>query len=250
MFEVQDLVKKLPSGRKLLSHISFSIPSGGIGLFLGDSGAGKSTLLRVICDLERYDEGAFFLGGKSIRLADAVKHHLIGMVFQHFNLFEHLNAEENITLALVKTKNFTPKTASEKAHTLLEQYGLLAEAASPVQKLSGGQKQRLAIARTIALDPKILCLDEPTSALDPLLTHQVASLLAQFAKEGRTVLIATHDMNLVDQLDGQRFLMQEGKIAETCFPRDYRMNSAAYPRMRQFFTVFRDPVHTHAQQES
>ena len=199
MFEIHDLVKKVPSGRTLLSHISFSIPSGGIGVFLGDSGAGKSTLLRVICDLEHYESGVFLLDGKPIQLSLAVKNHLIGMVFQHFNLFEHLNAEENITIALVKTKNISPKKASEKAFALLEQYGLMAHAQSPVQKLSGGQKQRLAIARTIALDPKIICLDEPTSALDPILTHQVASLLAQFAKEGRTVLLATHDMNLVDR---------------------------------------------------
>lgn len=250
MFKVQDLVKTLPSGRTLLSHISFAIPSGGIGLFLGDSGAGKSTLLRVICDLERYDRGCFFLDGKPIQLSLAVKHHLIGMVFQHFNVFEHLNAEENITLALVRSKNIPPKIASEKALALLEQYGLLAEAKSPVQKLSGGQKQRLAIARTIALDPKIICLDEPTSALDPILTHQIASFLAQFAKEGRVVLLATHDMNLVDRLNGQRFLMQEGKIAETCFPQDYRMHPASYPRMQQFFTVFRDTPQTQSQQES
>lgn len=250
MFEIQDLLKKIPSGRTLLSHISFSIPSGGIGVFLGDSGAGKSTLLRVICDLERYDRGTFLIDGKPIHLSQAVKQHLIGMVFQHFNLFEHLNAEENITLAMIKTKNITPKQASEKALALLEQYGLLAEAYSPVQRLSGGQKQRLAIARTIALDPKIICLDEPTSALDPILTHQIASLLAQFAKEGRVVLLATHDMNLVDRLDGRRFLMQEGKIAETCLPQEYRIYPSAYPRMRQFFNIFCDSAHSHSQKES
>lgn len=238
MFEVKGLFKFIPN-KVLLNNVAFEVPVGGIALFLGGSGAGKSTLLRVLNDLEKYDKGTFFLNQKPLDLTYANRQHLIGMVFQHFNLFEHLNVEDNITLALIKTQQNTPSEARKKALHLLEKYGLADKAASPIQKLSGGQKQRLAIARSIALDPKIICLDEPTSALDPLLVHQMAQFITEFAAEGRIVLLATHDLNLVDRLEGQRFLMQEGTIVESCSKNNYQRKPSDFPLMNRFFNVFR-----------
>lgn len=213
MFKVCGLSKK-NKGRTILHDVSFGLQHGEIGVFLGASGAGKSTLLRVLNNLETYDSGEFGLDGDDLDLTKVNQTHTVGMVFQHFNLFEHLTVEENITLALVQCQKMDKKDAQEVAEHLLEKYGLADKVNEKVQRLSGGQKQRLAIARTLALNPKIVCLDEPTSALDPRLTNQVAQIIQGLAAEGRIIVLTTHDMNLVQQLGCDLFLMEQGKIIE------------------------------------
>jgi len=184
MFKVSHLSKKIGS-KTIFKDLNFEIDHGKIAIFLGGSGVGKSTLLRVLNNLEGYNSGSFILDGFEINLASVNRNHLIGMVFQHFNLFEHLNAEENIILTLTQSKGMDKKEAKLAAHALLERYGLQDKATARIQNLSGGQKQRLAIARTLALNPKIVCLDEPTSALDPRLTSQVAQFITELAAENK-----------------------------------------------------------------
>lgn len=233
MLTVKNLKKKIGL-KTLLNDVSFELPKGQIGIFLGGSGVGKSTLLRVLNHLETYDSGEFALEGEPLNLSKANKEHTMGMVFQHFNLFEHLSVLENITLSLVKLQKKSKTEATQIAKDLLISYGLEAKIHDSVHKLSGGQKQRLAIARTLALNPRVICLDEPTSALDPLLTNQVIHYISEMANQGRTVLIATHDMNLVKKLEGTLFLMNEGQIVERVSISQYHKNPQNYQLVNQF----------------
>lgn len=233
MFKVQNLSKTILE-KVIFKNISFEVDHGQIAIFLGGSGVGKSTLLRILNHLEGYNEGKFFLDDTELNLADVNKNHTVGMIFQHFNLFEHLSVEENITLALTKVKKKTADEACEIARQLLLKYGLADKGKGSIHKLSGGQKQRLAIARTLALDPKIICFDEPTSALDPFLTGQVAGFISDLAKEGRIVLLTTHDKNLVDQLDGKLMLLQQGEIIESVLKRDFDENPGGWKRLERF----------------
>lgn len=224
MLKVSQLSKKI-QGKQILNDVSFEVSSHQIAIFLGGSGVGKSTLLRVLNGLETYDSGFFQLEDPS---------HTVGMVFQDFNLFEHLNAEENITLALRKSKKINSKEASLIAGNLLNRYGLHDKAKASVRTLSGGQKQRLAIARTVALDPKVICMDEPTSALDPHLTHQVAQYITELAEEGRTILLTTHDLELLNHLNGNLFLMEAGAITESASNKEWLSNEQAFPKLHQY----------------
>ncbi len=233
MLKVEGLSKSIHK-RKILSDLNFEIDHGKIGIFLGGSGVGKSTLLRVLNNLESYESGSFFLNGSTLDLACI--NHTIGMVFQHFNLFEHLNVEDNIILTLTKSKGTSKKEAEEIASKLLCRYGLHDHAKAKVCNLSGGQKQRLAIARTLAVNPVVVCLDEPTSALDPRLTSQVATFITELASENRIVLLTTHDMHLLEQLEGQLFLMEGGSIAESVSKEVYMSNRATYPKLQGFLS--------------
>ena len=227
MLKIDNLSKQV-KGKQILKNLTLSIAKGQIAIFLGPSGVGKSTLLRVLNHLESYDEGVLHFEDKPL-LKESV-----GMVFQHFNLFEHLTVEENITLPLIKCKKKEKKAALHEAQVLLKRYGLLEKAQESIQKLSGGQKQRLAIARTLALNPQIVCLDEPTSALDPHLTSQIAHTIAELANENRIVMLTTHDRHLVDYLKGQLFLMEAGTIAETGCKDACLANPGLFPKLHEF----------------
>lgn len=233
MLEAHKLTKSM-QGKKILKEISFKAPRGEVSIFLGGSGAGKSTLLRILNNLEGYDSGEFKLDDRPLDLSQIHFNHTIGMVFQQFNLFDHLNVEENITLALLTQLNKTKEEAHQIASGLLKRFGLLDKATQPIQQLSGGQKQRLAIARTLALNPQILCLDEPTSALDPLLTTQMAGYIHEFAAENKIILLTTHDLGLVKQLKGTLYLMHEGSIIECISTEDYRNNPQNHPELQKF----------------
>ncbi len=207
---------------RILQQVSFEAEEGQIAILLGSSGVGKSTLLRVLNGLESYESGSF------------TSDQTIGMVFQHFHLFDHLSVEENISLPLTLTTGKSREEALILSSALLSRFGLLEKANAYPQQLSGGQKQRLSIARTLALDPKIVCLDEPTSALDPLLTDQMAAYIEELAREERIVLLATHDMQLVKRLNGKLLLMQNGAIVETALKTDYEQDPEQYPCLKQF----------------
>lgn len=236
MFKVQNLTKKT-SGKCLLDQVNFEVEEGQIAIFLGKSGVGKSTLLRTLNALETYDTGSFLLHNQPWSVQQLHKRHLVGMVFQQFNLFDHLNVEENITFALVKRKKKSKAEAREIAYKLLDRYELRDKATGSVQKLSGGQKQRLALARTLALEPKIICLDEPTSALDPDLTDQVAHSIQELAGEKRIVLLTTHDLSLLEKLKGTLFLMEEGAIVEKASSQNFAESPHAFPKLKKFLRI-------------
>ncbi len=229
MFEVKGIVK-FP----ILKNISFSLGRGEVAIFLGSSGAGKTTFLRALNHLETIDEGVCLLNGVPLDLAIVGKKATVGMVFQHFNLFEHLSVEENITLALIKQQGKGKEEALAIATGLLERYHLADKAKLNVKRLSGGQKQRLAIARAVALKPEIICLDEPTSALDPFLTLEVAKYIKDLAKENHIVLITTHDMSLVQALDAKIFYLQGGEIVEGGYKKEIESNPCSYPLLAGF----------------
>jgi ABC-type polar amino acid transport system, ATPase component len=156
------------------------------------------------------------------------------MVFQQFNLFEHMTAQENIMLALEKVLGKSHQEAQKIAHDLLAQYGLHDKKNNYPSQLSGGQKQRLALARTIALKPQIICFDEPTSALDPLLTSHVAHTIQKLADAGYIILIATHDTVLIDKLNCDIYLMENGKIIEAASSQSFTENKKQYPLIEAF----------------
>ena len=233
MFEVKGLYKKA-QGKEILKNVSFKVGRGEIAVFLGNSGVGKSTLLRVCNHLESFEHGTFSLDNRALDLTTVSKNHTVGMVFQQFNLFEHLTVVENITLALIKCQGKTKQEALKIAGSLLESYGLSNKANSSAAILSGGQKQRLAIARTVALNPQVICLDEPTSALDPALTGQIARDISLMAQENRIVLLTTHDMGFLSELDATLFLMNEGTIVETVKAKEYYADPHLFPALCRF----------------
>ncbi len=233
MLEVKNLNKSVGE-KKILRDVSFSVQRGKIGVFLGGSGVGKSTLFRVLNHLESCCSGTVCLDGHPLDLSIAGKDQTIGMVFQQFNLFDHLTVEQNIKLALIKLKKKSSCEAKQIAHELLDKFHLLDKATSYANKLSGGQKQRLAIARSLALNPQIICLDEPSSALDPLLTSQIAKYIVELASENRMVLVSTHDISLIEQFESTLFLMKEGTIAETSSLSEYMLNPSKYSLLDQY----------------
>lgn len=233
MLKIEHLNKSFHT-KKILNDISFTVQKGEIALFLGSSGVGKSTLLRILNNLETINSGVISLNDTPLNLATINTTHTVGMVFQHFNLFDHLTVEENITLPLERVLKKSHADAQSIAHTLLQRYGLLDKKDKYALQLSGGQKQRLAIARALAMEPKIICLDEPTSALDPVLTSYVANNIQQLANDGYIVLVATHDTDLLKKLQCTIYLMSEGNIIETAHSQELYSNPNAFARIKKF----------------
>ena len=233
MLEIKNISKVLNS-KTILDSISLTVAPGEIAVLLGPSGVGKSTLLRILNNLESYTEGALVLDGVPLDPQQAVKKHVVGMVFQQFNLFSNMTVERNISFALERTAGKTREQAHAIAHKLLAQYNLEDKAHVSVQQLSGGQKQRLALARTLAVQPRIICLDEPTSALDPTLTAHIAKNIRELAQHNYIVIIATHDISLVEQLPCTIYLMHHGAIIQSARSQDFLADRQAYALIKQF----------------
>ncbi len=231
-------INKFFKDKQILNDVSLSVNKGEIAVLLGTSGVGKSTLLRILNNLETIDSGVLSLNEKPLNLATINTTHKIGMVFQHFNLFEHLTVEQNITLPLEKVLKYSTDQAQLIAHNLLKRYGLEDKKNAYAAHLSGGQKQRLAIARAIAMKPDVICLDEPTSALDPVLTSYVAQNIQQLADEGYIVLVATHDTGLLAKLNCTIYLMSKGSIIETAQSQDLKNNPDEYPFIKKFIAGY------------
>lgn len=237
MLKIKNL-SKLFNNKKVLDDISLEVKSGEIALILGQSGVGKSTLLRILNNLESYDSGDISLefNNKSFSLKEAIDQKLIGIIFQQFNLFENMSIERNISFVIEKNSNKSKKEIKDITYNLLEKYGLLDKANLNISSLSGGQKQRLAIARTLSLDPKVICFDEPTSALDPKLTSFIANNIEELREQNKIILVATHDTFLIERLDCTIYLMQEGKIIEQALSCEYLAHKSKYPLINNFIT--------------
>lgn len=233
MLKIKNLTK-IYNDKKIIDNVSLTVGKGEIALLLGQSGVGKSTLLRVLNNLESIDSGNITLDDTILDLKANPTTHTVGMVFQGFNLFEHLSVQENITLALEKVLGTSHDQACTIANDLLTKYGLSDKKDMYVSRLSGGQKQRLAIARTLAMKPKIICMDEPTSALDPLLTSHVAHAIQELADQGYILLVASHDIALLDKLRCTIYLMQAGQIVESATSQEFKNNQTHYPALAKF----------------
>lgn len=193
-------ISKSFQGRAILSDLSLVVEPGEIVLLVGESGSGKSTLLRILAGLERPDSGHFCPPER------------VGMVFQKFHLFSHLTAFENLLLPMVRVGKVGRQVAHQIADELLKRYGLEGRRELLPSQLSGGEQQRLAIARATALKPPLICMDEPTSALDPANTAKVAGQIRELAASGYAVVVATHHLELVKQLNGTLYLMKGGQL--------------------------------------
>ncbi len=207
-----------------LKDIDFQVQKGDIVVICGPSGSGKSTLIRCINRLEEIDDGRIVVDGEDLydRKADINKIRAeAGMVFQHFNLFPHLTILENITIAQNKVKKRPKKEAEERAMQLLERVGLAHKAHDYPGALSGGQKQRVAIARTLAMEPKIILFDEPTSALDPEMIGGVLDVMRDLAKENYTIVCVTHEMGFAKEVGDRIVFMDEGVIIEEDTPTEF-----------------------------
>ena len=214
-------VEKYYGDLHVLQDISLSVRKGEVVVIIGPSGSGKSTLCRSINRLETIDSGEIFLEGEPIpregkKLAELRGQ--IGMVFQSFNLFAHMSVLDNITLAPVDVLRKGRKEAREEALQLLERVGVRDQADKVPAQLSGGQQQRAAIARSLAMHPKVMLFDEPTSALDPEMIQEVLNVIAELAKEGMTMLIVTHEMNFARRVADRVIFMDGGQIVEENTP--------------------------------
>ncbi|MGA7146543.1 MAG: amino acid ABC transporter ATP-binding protein [Desulfobacterales bacterium] len=219
-----DNICKILGGKKILRSVSFSLQRGELKVLIGPSGAGKSTLLQCINFLIPPDKGHVWLEGTEIqsrRKRDLYAfRQQVGMIFQDFNLFDHLNALENVAISLRKVKKMNRQAARDRAVAELERVGLGDKLGLFPAELSGGQKQRVSIARALAMDPKIMLLDEPTSALDPELIGEVLSVIRDLARGGMTMVLATHQIGFTRTLADEVLFMENGSIIERGLPEE------------------------------
>ncbi len=235
MIRVEHLYKSYGQ-LEVLKDISTTIKKGEVIAVIGPSGSGKSTFLRCLNLLEEPTKGAIYIEGKNL-MDDKTDINVIrrdvGMVFQHFNLFPHKTVLENLTLAPMKVKNAKKDEIEAKAIILLEKVGLKEKASAYPNQLSGGQKQRIAIARALAMDPKVILFDEPTSALDPEMIKEVLDVMKDLADEGMTMIIVTHEMGFAKNVADRVFFMDRGTILEDTTPEEL-FNNPQHERTKEF----------------
>ena len=246
LLAIRGLIKHF-GANEILKGVDLDVDKGEVVSIIGSSGSGKTTLLRCVNLLEEFDGGEITLDGTSIgyvnrngvrrRLGErelARQRAMTGMVFQSFNLFPHLTALGNVTLGLLKVKHMPRQEARDHALSWLKRVGLADRADHLPSQLSGGQQQRVvAIARALAMDPKLVLLDEITSALDPELVGEVLSTIKALAEEGTTMLIVTHEMRFARDVSKRVVFMDGGKIAEAGPPAELFGNPKTQ-RLRDF----------------
>ncbi len=223
---------------QVLKDINLKIEAGEKVVILGPSGSGKSTLLRCINRLETISSGEVIVDGVRVHDPKTDINKLrqeIGMVFQHFHLYPHKTVLENIMLAPVKVRNVKPEEARKTALKLLEKVGIAEKASAYPAQLSGGQQQRVAIARGLAMKPKIMLFDEPTSALDPEMIGEVLDVMRTLADEGMTMVVVTHEMGFAREVADRIIFMDEGRIIEQGTPKEFFENPK-HERTRLFLS--------------
>ena len=212
-----DNVSKYYKSLCVLKDINVNIEKGNIVAIIGPSGCGKSTFLKCINGLEPVSSGKIFIDDVDITAQDVDLNKIrseVGIVFQQFNLFPHLTVRENINLAPVKVKRMSKNDAEMQTMYLLEKVGLLDKIDKYPEELSGGQSQRVAIARSLAMQPKVMLFDEPTSALDPRMTLEVLDTIKDLAKEGITMAVVTHEMGFAREVADRVIFLSKGRIIE------------------------------------
>lgn len=237
LIEVKNLKKSFGS-LEVLKGIDLQVEKGEVVAVIGPSGSGKSTFLRCINRLDEPDSGEIIFEGSDICGKDVDINSVrqkIGMVFQQFNLFNHLSILENITIGPTMVKGEDEKSAQEKALKLLKRVGLEDKAGEYPSRLSGGQKQRIAIVRALAMDPDVMLFDEPTSALDPEMVGEVLEVMKDLADDGMTMLIVTHEMGFAQKVANRVIFMDGGYIQEQGTP-DKVFGSPENPRTQDFLS--------------
>lgn len=222
MIKVKNL-KKNYGTNEVLKGINTEIKDGEVLSIIGPSGSGKSTFLRCLNALEKITEGDILIDNVSLTAKETNINEVraeVGMVFQQFNLFPHKTVLENIILAPMRVKKLSRTEAEAGAHALLKKVGLAEKAHVSPETLSGGQKQRVAIARSLAMQPKIMLFDEPTSALDPELVGEVLTVMKELAEEGMTMVVVTHEMTFARDVSDRVLFFDEGIIMEEGDPKD------------------------------
>ncbi|MBA2175483.1 amino acid ABC transporter ATP-binding protein [Halobacillus locisalis] len=237
MISVKNLHKSF-GDTEVLKGIEAEIAEKEVVCVIGPSGSGKSTFLRCLNLLEEITSGDVYIEGdniadKKININEVRSR--VGMVFQHFNLFPHRTVLENITLGPIKVKGMNKQEAEKVALPLLEKVGLSDKAHVYPESLSGGQKQRVAIARSLAMEPRIMLFDEPTSALDPELVGDVLEVMKDLAKEGMTMVVVTHEMGFAKEVGDRVLFMDEGIIMEEDTP-DNIFDNPQNPRTQEFLS--------------
>ncbi len=220
----------------VLRDISLTVERGEVIVVCGPSGSGKSTLIRCINRLEPIDSGEIVVDGMSLadpRIDLRALRTEVGMVFQSFNLYPHMTALENITLAPLKVRKMPEERAREVATDLLRKVGIPEKANAYPAQLSGGQQQRVAIARALAMQPKIMLFDEPTSALDPEMINEVLEVMTALAREGMTMVVVTHEMGFARRVAHRIVFMDEGQILEVGMP-DVFFGTPRHERLKAF----------------
>ena len=223
ILEVRDLVKDF-AGHRVIDGVSLRVAAGEVVFLVGPSGAGKSTVLRCMNFLETPDGGEVLFHGKEPAHTEKALNSYrsrVGMVFQHFNLFPHLNIVQNITLAPVHTGQMTPEQAESRARQLLERIGLADKALAYPAQLSGGQKQRVAIVRALAMEPAMV--------------GELQSLMRELAQDGMTMIVVSHDVGFACELADRIIFLEKGRVLEDDSPEELR--SSANERIREFLAV-------------
>jgi len=226
-----DRISKSYGSHMVLNDISLEVRQGEILAVIGPSGAGKSTFIRCLNGLEQVDRGSVTVAGQPVTSVTSVAGR-VGMVFQQFNLFPHYTAIDNIAAPLRTIKNMPRPQARDRAAELLESVKLADKAGQYPSTLSGGQQQRLAIARALSMSPDIMLFDEPTSSLDPELAHEVFDTIQALARSHMTLVLVTHQMNMVKNFAARVLFLENGAIFfDGTFD---ALTAATNPRIRQF----------------
>ncbi|MBM5570097.1 MULTISPECIES: amino acid ABC transporter ATP-binding protein [Deefgea] len=245
MIRFQNVNKWYGRDHHVLKNLNLEVKQGEVVVVCGPSGSGKSTLIRTINQLEPINDGEIWVDGIQ---ANSTKTNInklreeVGFVFQHFNLYPHLSVLENITLAPINVKKIAPVEANKQAIELLERVGLANKKDAYPSNLSGGQQQRVAIARGLAMNPRVMLFDEPTSALDPEMIGEVLSVMKQLAESGMTMMVVTHEMGFAREVADRVIFLDHGEIVEDTVPESFFTNPQT-DRAKQFLRQILAPMH-------